>query len=92
MTPEDREPDAPDMPHAESHTPLHGHTPHRRRAFRQARHTTLRQREGLAAPAAACTCPAREAASAIARALPPFVCVESWRENQNRSSGDVPII
>eukprot|EP00962_Isochrysis_galbana_P034473 scaffold11684_cov122-Isochrysis_galbana.AAC.4 len=29
----------------------------------------------IAAPAAACTCPAREAASAIARALPSFVCV-----------------
>jgi len=26
MTPEDREPDAPDMSHAESHTHLHGHT------------------------------------------------------------------
>eukprot|EP00962_Isochrysis_galbana_P026065 scaffold8058_cov134-Isochrysis_galbana.AAC.1 len=38
----------------------------------------------IAAPAAACTCPAREAASAsaIARALPSFVCVRSWRENQ----------
>eukprot|EP00962_Isochrysis_galbana_P021396 scaffold6313_cov113-Isochrysis_galbana.AAC.5 len=35
------------------------------------------QLERLAAPAAACTCPAREAASAIARALPSFVCVRS---------------
>eukprot|EP00962_Isochrysis_galbana_P032688 scaffold10789_cov141-Isochrysis_galbana.AAC.9 len=26
MTPEDREPDAPDMPHADTHTPLHGPT------------------------------------------------------------------
>eukprot|EP00962_Isochrysis_galbana_P016634 scaffold4766_cov115-Isochrysis_galbana.AAC.5 len=50
------------------------------------------QLERPTAPAAACTCPAREAASAIARALPSFVCVESWRENQNRSSGKVPII
>eukprot|EP00962_Isochrysis_galbana_P043773 scaffold16767_cov122-Isochrysis_galbana.AAC.2 len=40
------------------------------------------QLERPAAPAAACACPAREAASAIARALPSFVCVESWRENQ----------
>eukprot|EP00962_Isochrysis_galbana_P013370 scaffold3808_cov112-Isochrysis_galbana.AAC.1 len=40
------------------------------------------QLERPAAPAAACTCPAREAASANARALPSFVCVESWRENQ----------
>eukprot|EP00962_Isochrysis_galbana_P024109 scaffold7374_cov112-Isochrysis_galbana.AAC.3 len=32
MTPEDREPDAPDMSHAESHTPPR---PCRRRAFRQ---------------------------------------------------------
>mmetsp|Transcript_25344 Transcript_25344/g.81932 ORF Transcript_25344/g.81932 Transcript_25344/m.81932 type:complete len:218 (-) Transcript_25344:1493-2146(-) len=35
------------------------------------------QLERPAAPAAACTCPAREAASAIARALPSFVCVRS---------------
>eukprot|EP00962_Isochrysis_galbana_P039540 scaffold14181_cov121-Isochrysis_galbana.AAC.1 len=40
------------------------------------------QLERPAAPAAACTCPAREVASAIARALPSFVCVRSWRENQ----------
>eukprot|EP00962_Isochrysis_galbana_P000423 scaffold118_cov121-Isochrysis_galbana.AAC.1 len=25
--PEDREPDAPDMPHADTHTPLHGPIP-----------------------------------------------------------------
>eukprot|EP00962_Isochrysis_galbana_P009760 scaffold2712_cov159-Isochrysis_galbana.AAC.2 len=49
------------------------------------------QLERPAAPAAACTCPSREAASAIARALPSFVCVMSWRENQNRRSGDAPL-
>eukprot|EP00962_Isochrysis_galbana_P015293 scaffold4391_cov120-Isochrysis_galbana.AAC.4 len=45
MTPEDREPDAPDMSHADTHT----HTsprPYRRRAFRQGtlRHSDTRGR------------------------------------------------
>eukprot|EP00962_Isochrysis_galbana_P014229 scaffold4061_cov135-Isochrysis_galbana.AAC.3 len=53
------------------------------------------QLERPAAPAAACTCPAREAASAIAhrsRATVFCVCEERWRENQNRRYGDMPII
>eukprot|EP00962_Isochrysis_galbana_P007828 scaffold2123_cov111-Isochrysis_galbana.AAC.9 len=32
---EDREPDACDPTDSKSHTPRHGHTPHRRRASRQ---------------------------------------------------------
>eukprot|EP00962_Isochrysis_galbana_P045784 scaffold18151_cov112-Isochrysis_galbana.AAC.1 len=52
MMPEDREPNAPDMPHAHANTRCHTHTssrPYRRRAFRQG---TLRQRQSAQRQAA----------------------------------------
>ena len=45
MMPEDREPNAPDMPHADTHTPLHGPTGGVPSAFRQGTLTLRHLRE-----------------------------------------------